>query len=150
MASKHPYYVIWTGRLNLGDTPGVFADAAFAGLLVQLPFTVTFAVPEPKGKVVTMLLTTTEVEIFNKQTHPIFFDWQPGKELPKAVGQIDDEVIVEGHPEIHRVEIPAEALTKGPHTLTILVNPDVAATFKDDFVVLRWEVEDVIGAKFGW
>ena len=42
MTPAHPFYVVWTGALNCGDTPGVFGDAAFVGLVVQLPVTVTF------------------------------------------------------------------------------------------------------------
>jgi hypothetical protein len=32
--------LIWAGRLHLGDDPGVFGDAAYAGLGVELPVTV--------------------------------------------------------------------------------------------------------------
>src|SRR5687767_3647921 len=34
-----PMERIWEGRLHLGDEPGVYGDAAFAGLAVELPFT---------------------------------------------------------------------------------------------------------------
>jgi hypothetical protein len=33
--------LIWKGRLHLGDEPGVFGDAAYAGLAVELPVTLT-------------------------------------------------------------------------------------------------------------
>lgn len=32
---------IWQGRLHLGDEPGAFGDAAFAGLAIELPLTLT-------------------------------------------------------------------------------------------------------------
>jgi hypothetical protein len=46
MPNSHPYYLVWTGGLNLGDTPGVFYDAEFAGLLLQIPITITFFLME--------------------------------------------------------------------------------------------------------
>ena len=42
MSNSHPFFLIWTGSLNLGDTPGVFMDAQFVGLLLQIPITITF------------------------------------------------------------------------------------------------------------
>ena len=58
---SHPFYLVWTGSLNLGDTPGVFMDAQFAGLLLQVPITLTFL---PDGTdPIQLLLTTSEVEI---------------------------------------------------------------------------------------
>ncbi|KKC05223.1 hypothetical protein [Mycobacterium nebraskense] len=32
---------IWQGRLHLGDEPGVFGDATYVGLAVELPLTLT-------------------------------------------------------------------------------------------------------------
>ncbi|WP_319452848.1 MULTISPECIES: hypothetical protein [unclassified Mycobacterium] len=34
---------IWQGRLHLGDEPGVFGDATYAGLAIELPLTLTKA-----------------------------------------------------------------------------------------------------------
>jgi hypothetical protein len=32
---------IWQGRLHLGDQPGIFGDAAYVGLSIELPVTLT-------------------------------------------------------------------------------------------------------------
>ncbi len=148
MAESYRYYVIWSGSLHLGDTPGVFMDAQFAGLLLQLPVTITSA-PQGTGPV-GLRLTTTEVEVFGGRKHPVFWDWTPGATLPEPVGFIDDEEPVPGHPEFHQLAVPAAAATPGRHWVTIQVNPDVAAGLRDDFVLRRVEAHETIGAKFGW
>lgn len=153
---NYPYYIIWSGTIGLGDTPGVFMDSEYVGLLVQIPFSITFA--EEDVDVVTILLTTTEVEIFkdengNKLVHSVYLDWQPGQAFPSPVGAIDDEVIFQGKPEIHKLDIPAELFeggVKGKHTLTVHVNPNVSAGLRDDFVLKRIEIRENVGARIGW
>jgi hypothetical protein len=133
-------------------------DSEFVGLLVQIPFTITF--PDTKSDLdsVTILLTTTEVEIFkddagNKLVHNVYFNWQPSQPLPTPVGFIDDEVIVQGKPEIHQVSIPTSLFGEtiaGKYTLTIQVNPDALAGLRDDFVLKRIEISENVGARIGW
>jgi hypothetical protein len=154
----YPFYVIWTGSLNLGDTVGVFNDAAFSGLLIQLPFTISYAPEGAEPEFVEFLLTTTEVEIFNDLNtgeplkHPIFLDWTPGEAFPSPVGFIDAEEIVEGQPEIHSIKLPLKALRPNgsKHSLTVFVNPKAGAGMRDDFVLKRIEASEVVGAKIGW
>ena len=117
MPSNYPYYAIWTGSLNLGDTVGVFNDAVFVGLLTHLPFTVTFMPPGTAE--IELLLVTTEVEIYDDPStgkplkHSIYLDWKPGDPFPHPVGTIDAEEVFEGHPEIHLIKIPASAIPAG-------------------------------------
>jgi hypothetical protein len=141
-----PFYVIWTGSLNFGDTPGVFQDATFVGLTVSIPIAITF----PGTTDVQMLLMTTQVEIFNGHTHPVYWDWTPGDPLPPPVGYINDIDPIPGRPELHLLNIPVSAATKGPHTLTVMVNQDVDAGLRDDFVLKRIEADERIGMKIGW
>ena len=148
MAEAHPYYLVWAGALNMGDTPGVFYDAQFVGLLLQIPVTITF-LPDGTGPV-KLLLMTTEVEVFGGKTHPVYWDWTPGQALPAAVGHIDDADLIPGKPEFHPLDIPRAAAAVGKHWLTIQVNPDVAAGMRDDFVLKRIEAHETIGAKIGW
>ena len=96
MSPAPNFYTIWTGQLNLGDTPGVFTDATFVGLLLQLPVTITFA-PEPAAPLEVRLLTT-DVEVFGGKKHALYWDWTPGSPLPEPVGFIDDEATVPGQP----------------------------------------------------
>ncbi|MDJ0745529.1 MAG: hypothetical protein QNJ32_19495 [Xenococcaceae cyanobacterium MO_167.B27] len=149
MTDQHPFYIVWSGALNFGDTPGVFTNAQFVGLLVQIPVTLTF-VQDNDDTPVRFLLQTTDVEIFNNKKHPIFWDWNPGTPLPTPIGFIDDTELIPGHPEFHELSVAKDAATMGPHTITIQVNPEVSAGFKDDFVLERIEAENSIGVKIGW
>ncbi|MDZ8035863.1 hypothetical protein [Nostoc sp. DedSLP04] len=148
MSSSYPYYIVWTGALHLGDTPGVFMDAQYAGLLVQIPITVTF-VSERTDPIV-FVVTTTEVEIFDNKKHPIYWDWTPGTPLPTPVGYIDDQDLITGQPEKHLLSIPQNSAAIGKHWITIQVNPETAAGLRDDFVLRRLEAHESIGAKIGW
>jgi hypothetical protein len=150
---SYPYYVIWSGSIGLGDTPGVFMDSEFVGLLVQIPFRITFPEDSTGVDTITILLTTTEVEIFNNQVHSVYLNWQPGQPFPNPVGAIDDTAIFEGKPEIHQLDIPANLFGNtvvGKHTLTIHVNPDASAGLRDDFVLKRIEISENVGAGIGW
>jgi len=150
---SYPYYVIWSGSIGLGDTPGVFMDSKFVGLLVQIPFRITFPEDSTGVDTITILLTTTEVEIFNNQVHSVYLNWQPGQQFPNPVGAIDDTAIFEGKPEIHQLDIPANLFGNtvvGKHTLTIHVNPDASAGLRDDFVLKRIEISENVGAGIGW
>jgi len=148
MAKAYPYYVIWSGCLHLGDTPGVFMDAQFAGLLVQIPVTITF-LPDGSDSV-RFRLTTTEVEVFNEKKHPVYWDWSPGSALPIPVGYIDDQELIPGHPEMHEVSVPKASVSLGKHWLTIQVNAETDAGLRDDFVLERIEAHETFGAKVGW
>ncbi|VTS08280.1 hypothetical protein [Tuwongella immobilis] len=146
--ANHPYYLVWSGSLNMGDTPGVFTDAQFVGLILQIPITITYLSDETAPA--QFLLTTTEVEIFNQKTHPVYWDWTPGTALPTPVGHIDDTEFVPGKPEFHQLSIPRTELTLGKHWLTILVNAEIPAGLRDDFILKRIEAHNSIGAKIGW
>lgn len=148
MSDPHPFYMVWSGSLNFGDTPGVFTNAQFVGLLAQIPVTLTFV---PDGdEPISFLLRTTDVEIFNDQRHPVYWDWTPGAPFPTPVGFIDDTELIPGRPEYHQLSIPHDESAVGPHTVTIHVNPEVSAGLKDDFVLERIEANNNIGAKIGW
>lgn len=148
MSDQHPFYMVWSGALNFGDTPGVFTNAQFVGLLVQIPVTLTF-VPDDDSPI-RFLLRTTDVEIFNDKKHPVYWDWTPGASLPTPVGFIDDTDLIPGRPEYHQLSIPHDDAPLGPHTITMHVNPEVSAGLKDDFVLERIEAHNTIGAKIGW
>ncbi len=82
MAQAHAYYLV-TGALNMGDTPGVFMDAQFVGLLLQIPVTITFL---PDGSdPVKLLLMTTEVEVFNGKK-PCVISWLGSRDSTAAAG----------------------------------------------------------------
>lgn len=148
MTDSYPYYIVWTGSLHLGDTPGVFMDAQYVGLLVQFPITINF-VPDGTEPVV-FVLTTTEVEIFDNKKHPIYWDWTPGTTFPTPVGYIDDRDLITGQPEKHLLSVPHDSVTVGKHWITVQVNPETSAGLRDDFVLRRLEAIESIGARIGW
>jgi hypothetical protein len=128
-------------------------DSEFVGLLIQIPFTISHPDPPTGISSVTILLTTTEVEIFSGLVHNVYFDWEPGMPFPAPVGSIDDAIIFEGKPEIHQVNIPAAffgGTILGKHTLTVQVNPGASAGLRDDFVLKRIEISENVGARIGW
>jgi hypothetical protein len=130
----------------MGDTPGVFMDSQFVGLLLQIPITITYT-PGGDAK---FLLMTTDVEIFTGMKHAVYWDWAPGTALPTPVGYIDDTDPIPGRREYHLLTVPAAGATKGPHTITLHVNPKAAEGMRDDFVLRRIEAGDTIGVKIGW
>ncbi|PZD70942.1 hypothetical protein C1752_08717 [Acaryochloris thomasi RCC1774] len=148
MPQQHPFYLLWSGAINLGDTPGVFNNAQFAGLLVQIPVTLSF-IPE-NDLPVRFLLKTSDVEIFNDKKHPVFWDWEPGTALPSPVGYVDDTDLIPEQPEFHELSVPHSAAAVGPHTITLQVNSEVSAGLRDDFVLECIEAHETIGAKIGW
>jgi hypothetical protein len=148
MAVSYPYYIVWTGTLHLGDTPGVFMDSQYAGLIVQIPVTITFV---DNGTIpINFVLTTTEVEIFDNKTHPAFWDWEPGTVFPSPIGQIDDQELIPGSPEKHLLSVPRNLATIGKHSITVQVNSLTSAGLRDDFVLRRIEAHESAGVKIGW
>jgi hypothetical protein len=55
--------LVWQGRIHLGDEPGVFGDASYAGLSVELPLTLTRIDPDGPD-VTTLVLDTEDVQTF--------------------------------------------------------------------------------------
>lgn len=148
MPDLNSFYMVWSGALNLGDTPGVFNNAQFTGLLVQIPITLTFVPADTAPR--KFLLQTTDVEIFNDKKHPVYWDWVPGSPLPTSIGFIDDTELIVGRPEFHELSVSSDKAAEGPHTITILVNPEVSAGLKDDFVLEKLLASNSVGAKIGW
>jgi len=146
--ANYPFHTIWSGALNLGDTPGVFQDSSFVGLLLQIPISITF-LPEDE-EFVELMLVTDEVEIFNQKVHYVYFDWIVGSALSKPIGQIDDIDIVPDLPEFHLLKIETKNLQLGNHTITIVVNTEVPQGLKDDFVLRRIDASNHIGARIGF
>ncbi len=55
--------LVWSGKMHLGDEPGVFADAAYSGLAFELPLTIqSFSGPK---MTVSLILKTDLVKLFD-------------------------------------------------------------------------------------
>ncbi len=151
MATKpkpYNYYTIWSGSLNLGDTPGVFYNSAFVGLIIQMPIYFNY-IPKDK-EYVEIMLVTSEVEIFEGKAHNVYLDWVPGESFPEPIGKIDDTELIPNMPEYHKLKIPTDGLTLGNHTLTIVVNNEIQAGLNDDFILKRIDVDNYTAAKLGF
>lgn len=57
--------MIWKGRLQLGDEPGVYGDASYSGLGCQLPATLTKFAAAGSADDITFQVGTTDVQIFD-------------------------------------------------------------------------------------
>lgn len=145
--TTYPYYLIWSGALNLGKTPGVFDDASFAGTIVQLPITInSMSVDTP----LEIVLTTVDLQLLNGNSHSVHFDWKPGDPLNAPVGLINDTDRFQGIPGKHLLTSPHDAAGIGTHTITIIFNPDVPAGGRYGFVLKRVECNESFDTKFGW
>ena len=51
---------IWQGRLHLGDEPGTFGDAAYVGLAIELPLTLTKTGSNPTA---TLTIRAKDVQV---------------------------------------------------------------------------------------
>lgn len=151
-STSYPFFSIWYGSLNLGDTSGVFMDSQFVGLVLQIPLTLTFLPPQPTFEI---MLLTSDVEIFSdpstgqKFIHNVYLNWVPGTSLPSPIGAIDDIDYIPGKPEYHKLTIDT-SIGQGKHTITIIVNQDVQKGNRDDFSLKRIDVFEQVGAKIGW
>src|SRR4051794_3638807 len=55
--------LVWEGRIHLGDEPGVYGDAAYAGIAAELPLTLRKI--DPTGPdTTTLILRTQDVQTF--------------------------------------------------------------------------------------
>ncbi|HET9256151.1 MAG TPA: hypothetical protein VFO16_13255 [Pseudonocardiaceae bacterium] len=62
MLSARPE-LIWEGRLHMGDEPGVYGDAAYSGIAMELPLTLRKT--DPSGPdTTTLVLRTQDVQTF--------------------------------------------------------------------------------------
>lgn len=63
MALSQQAELIWQGKVHLGDEPGVYGDAAYSGLCVELPITLIKTDPAAADST-TIVLRTKEVQTF--------------------------------------------------------------------------------------
>lgn len=63
MISPQPE-LIWQGRIQLGDEPGTFTDAAYSGLSVEFPVTVRDTNAASAQDVLTLILCAERVKVF--------------------------------------------------------------------------------------
>ena len=140
--------LIWRGRLHLGDGPGTYGDAAYAGLRVDLPVTVTPFGEDHGGSGPDQIWFTVrgdDVRIQRGQEgHPVAVVLRTqgpggGSWVEEQVGSgvlrgKTEEVLVDGGDLRNR--------SPGPYYLSVRVSADTSAApgLYDDFVLVSVEM----------
>ena len=128
---------IWEGRLHLGDEPGIYGDAAYAGLAIELPITLhRHSQTRAEDESVEIIIEAQDVKVFEGyQGHEIrvigFFS-DPGAKPEWSSRTLATEVLARNNASITITgEIPAHI------SISIRVATDVGPGLFDDFVVRR-------------
>jgi hypothetical protein len=135
--AQSPTERVWEGRLHLGDEPGVYGDAAYCGLSVELPLTLhrllRDAAPDERVEVI---LEAQDVRVFEGYAG----------HLVRVLGHFSNP---EGQPEWTVRELATGRLARNAMSLTIAgeipahvsvsvhVDTDVGPGLFDDFVLRR-------------
>jgi len=132
--------LIWQGRIHLGDEPGIFGDADYPGLALELPITLE-KTPGAQEDTTTLVLRTEGVNTFSGYPgHLITVTlYTPGpqpnvwKEVVLATAQLTT-----ADNDHKNVEINLAGQTS-PYRVSVRVRIDTAvpAGLYDDFVVTR-------------
>lgn len=139
MASQ-PRELIWAGRIHLGDDPGVYGDAAYAGLCTEFPITLTKFSPGQDD--IEFILTTAEVQVY---------DPYPGHKVI-VIGY--QKIVASEPPRWEEVEL-ATARIKADTTklrpsdtedirffsIRVRIDTSVAPGLYDEFVLLRLSLQ---------
>jgi hypothetical protein len=133
--------LVWQGRIQLGDEPGVYGDACYAGLAAELPFTLV-KTNSTGPDTTTIILQTIGVQTFSGY---------PGHRLTVTLYEPDpnqqfhwtETVLVTTRlttADNNHKEIPLSLAGKtSPYFLSLQVRADTSVTpgLYDDFIVAR-------------
>jgi len=145
-----PQELVWRGRLHLGDQPGCFGDASYAGLGCTLPLTLTQAGPAEAGAPVP---PTGRVTLVLETEHLITQDGYPGHEVVVSLFSPDAvDARRWSRKELHREELRGgpesrialalpPGLAKAFLAVAIHVDTTAAPGLYNDFVVTRLSLE---------
>jgi hypothetical protein len=140
MLSPEPE-MIWRGRIHLGDEPGIYGDASYGGLSVELPLTLQKI--NAAGPDTTILsLRTADVQTFagypgHGLTVTLF---QPDPAQPLHWNEVPLATAVIGSADNNRKDVTINlAGHTSPYFLSfkIEVDTDVPPGLYDDFVVTQ-------------
>jgi hypothetical protein len=130
--------LIWRGRIHIGDEPGVYGDAAYAGLCVEHPITVyPFDATSPKQDI-TVEIEAQDVQVFNG--YPGHAVTVLGYELDPAAGPFKWKQVVLQSDRLATNTLSLKlAGLKSHKYLSIQVRADttVAPGLYNDFVLVR-------------
>ncbi|MET9292948.1 hypothetical protein [Streptomyces sp. NPDC003077] len=133
--------LIWQGRVHLGDEPGVYADAAYSGLAVEIPVTVIRTVPSGPNTT-TLTVDTQDVRTFagypGHLVQVFLFEPEPNKP-----GHFQRTVLASRRlttADNNHQEVPVDFTGhQAPHRVSvrITVDTEVPPGLYDDFVFVR-------------
>ena len=136
MQSPEPE-LIWQGRVHLGDSAGVFADASYSGLTVEFP--ITLIKTKKKGSDTTTLVLRSE----NVETYDPYLGHRITVTLYEdSGGTVLKEVRLASDGKDGPVETPIDVDLTGRPTpifvgVRVQVDTSVPLGLYDDFVITR-------------
>ncbi|GAA3436343.1 hypothetical protein GCM10018954_059520 [Kutzneria kofuensis] len=133
--------LVWQGRLHLGDEPGVYGDAAYSGITLDLPLTLRKT--NPHGPDTTVLALLTE----GVETYPGYpghlvgitaHRAQPGDPTQFAVAELTTARLTSADNNSKEMTVDLTRIAS-PVFLSVRVQVDTAVPpgLYDDFVVTR-------------
>jgi len=141
--------LIWSGRDQLGDEPGIYGDAGYVGITLELPITLkpfpgNPATPRPTPQV-TLVLTASDVNVYagypgHELSVLAYTPVNPSdplskwKETPVQLGQGEGRLTKDGETRLTLQKLAADVKFV---SLRIRVDTTVAAGLYDDFLITR-------------
>jgi hypothetical protein len=144
---------IWEGRLHLGDEPGVYGNAAYAGLAMELPVTLhPFNTSASVTSDITFQLEANRIKIYHPykghRVSVFAYTMDIGSNPPTWTRRLVTETLMDQA----SVDVPVPAVSRERHfSVRIEVATDVAPGLYDDFVVRSFKLKSTTHfADFGF
>ena len=134
---------IWQGLIHIGDEPGVYGAAAFAGLSTEFPVTIHRSPEAASGSdLVTLILVTEEVQTYAPYLghNMVAIVYEPDPVNPnhwRVHSQTTTKITSSAAPSL--VDVDLSKVTTDPIYVSLLVRADTEVTpgFYDDFLVTK-------------
>jgi hypothetical protein len=130
--------LIWQGRLHLGDEPGVYGDASYSGLCMELPITLRPFDPTSSKEDINFTLDAEDVNVFAGYPGHIItiFGYEPDPVAgPYKWKQV---ILLTSTLTSNSVQVKLPSLSGHKFvSLQIRVDTTVAAGLYNDFVFIR-------------
>ncbi len=143
MAANPQQELIWQGRLHLGDEPGVYGDAHYAGLCAEMPITAYRSNPADTNSVEFRVVLETEA----LETYPGYAGhcvsvtiYEPDPNQPfHSIERVIAQEQFTGKDNNRKEVVVAIGNTSGPFRLSVRIRCDTTVNpgFYDDFVWIR-------------
>ena len=128
---------IWEGRIHLGDEPGIYGDAAYAGLAMEFPVTLQpFDSSSTDPADITFLLTANRVKIYPPyQGHRVViftYTMNTGSNPPTWTRRLATQAVMDQA----SIDVPVPGIQSERYfSVRLEVATDAAPGLYDDFVL---------------